>query len=411
MAWLVTGGAGYIGSHVADAMMRSGLDVVVVDDLSTGRSSFVPKGAKFFEGKVDDPNTMVRVFGEYAIDGVIHLAGFKFAGLSVATPLDAYQRNTVATAVLLEAMVASGVNKLVFSSSCSVYGDTGSAKVDEEFPLKPASPYGRSKLSSEWIIRDVARAKSLTHTSLRYFNVIGTRLPGVWDVSSQNIVPSVHDALRRGEVPTINGDDYNTPDGSCVRDYVDVGELADVHVRAAIRAIEGKPLRPAYNIGSEHGASVKDIMAAARKVTGIGFEPAVGPRRPGDPASIIATSSLAAEDLGWAPTVTLEQMLEADWDATTKLCPLTGLNTAQECQTRTSQTQGCPNTCVSQDRSAATRLDNSSAAIDTAFWSSPVRSRASGRSSPNFGTSMLTTTPPDSLMVLSAGVGVVNGEP
>jgi UDP-glucose 4-epimerase len=163
------------------------------------------------------------------------------------------------------------------------------------------------------VIRDVARSNTLSHTSLRYFNVIGTRLPGVWDVSTQNIVPSVHDALLAGQAPRINGDDYDTPDGTCVRDYIDVGELADAHVSAATRALDGSPLQPAYNLGSEKGDSVKNIIDTSLLVTGIDVRADIGPRRPGDPASIIATSSLAASDLGWAPTTTLHDMVAADW--------------------------------------------------------------------------------------------------
>ena len=314
MSWLVTGGAGYIGSHVTDAMLRAGFDVVVVDDLSTGKEEFVPEGATFVEGAVDDPQVMATVFDTHTIDGVIHLAGYKFAGLSVEHPLEAYRRNTIATVVVLDQIATHGVPPIIFSSSCSVYGDTGQALVDEGFPLTPASPYGRSKLASELIIRDVARSHGLVHTSLRYFNVIGTRLDTVWDLSTQNIVPSVHDALLAGKTPRINGTDYDTPDGTCVRDYVDVGELADAHVAAAKRAIDGAPLHPAYNLGSEHGASVKDVIEACLAVSGYDLEPERGPRRAGDPASIIATSALAEKDLGWRPTLTLRDMVAADWD-------------------------------------------------------------------------------------------------
>lgn len=313
MTWLVTGGAGYIGSHVVEAMGDAGFDVVTVDDVSTGRESFVPKSVPLIEGRVDDPAVMDSVFSHYPIEGVIHLAGYKFAGLSVEYPLEAYFRNTVATAVLVDTMVRFSVGAIIFSSSCSVYGDTGSAQVDETVPVAPASPYGRSKLAAEQIIRDVGFSNSLTHTSLRYFNVIGTRRPGVWDVSAQNIVPSIHDALLRGETPRINGVDYDTPDGTCVRDYIDVGELADAHVAAAKRAATNLPLQDVYNLGSESGASVKDIMDTARAVTGIDFDPVVGPRRPGDPASIIATSDRATRDLGWSPTKTIHDMLAADW--------------------------------------------------------------------------------------------------
>ena len=314
MSWLVTGGAGYIGSHVADAFLRAGFDVVVIDDLSTGKKAFVPDDAVFIQGSVEDGKSLDGVFSEHGIDGVVHLAGFKFAGESVSNPLVAYTANTTATASLLHAMVNHGVKALVFSSSCSVYGDTGDAQVDESFPLSPASPYGRSKLAAELLIRDSAKAFSISHTSLRYFNVIGTRLDTVIDLSPHNIVPAVHEALLAGKTPRINGDDYDTPDGTCVRDYVDVGELADAHLEAAKKIIAGEPLEPVYNLGSETGLSVKQIVDAALDASGSGVTPDIGPRRPGDPASVVARSTLASRDLGWRSSVTLPEMIGADWE-------------------------------------------------------------------------------------------------
>ena len=319
MTWLVTGGAGYIGSHVADVFLRAGYDVVVIDNLSTGKRTFVPNDAVFSEGSVEDAAFLEGVFSEHAIDGVIHLAGFKFAGESVINPLLAYTANTAATAILLHAMVNHGVKALVFSSSCSVYGDTGDAQVDEGFPLNPASPYGRSKLAAELLIRDCAQAFDISHTSLRYFNVIGTRLDNVIDLSPHNIVPAVHDALLAGKTPRINGDDYDTPDGTCVRDYVDVGELADAHLEAAKRIIAGQPLKPVYNLGTETGLSVKQIVDAALDASGSIVTPDIGPRRPGDPASIVAKSDLASRDLGWRSSSPLADMVAADWTTRSRL--------------------------------------------------------------------------------------------
>jgi len=313
MTWLITGGAGYIGSHVADTFLRDGHRVVVLDDLSTGRRSFVPQGAEFVEGSLEDADVVESVFSQNNFAGVVHLAGFKFAGESVAHPLKAFTANTVATVSLLQAMVAHSVTALVFSSSCSVYGDTGDSLVDESFPTRPASPYGRSKLAAEMIIRDSAHAFGITHTALRYFNVIGTRLPQVIDLSQHNIVPAVNRAVLEGLSPRINGEDYDTADGTCVRDYVDVGELADAHLAAAKRMLGGLPLEPVYNIGSESGASVKTIVDTALKISGSTLQPVIGPRRPGDPASIIAKSDLAERDLGWIAQSTLSQMIESDW--------------------------------------------------------------------------------------------------
>jgi len=315
VAWLITGGAGYIGSHVANAFLSAGFDVVVVDDLSTGKRSFVPDGAVFVQGAVEDEGVLTSVFGGHPIEGVVHLAGFKFAGESVGSPLTAYTANTVATVSLLQAMASHDVTALVFSSSCSVYGDTRDAPVDESHPLTPASPYGRSKLAAEMIIRDAAHVLGLSQTCLRYFNVIGTRLPGVIDLSPHNIVPAVHEALLAGVAPRINGNDYDTPDGTCVRDYVDVGELADAHLAAAKRIIAGKSLQPVYNLGSESGVPVGDIVETALQVSGSDLKPVIGPRRPGDPASVVARTDLAKRDLDWKASTPLTDMISADWQA------------------------------------------------------------------------------------------------
>ena len=321
MAWLITGGAGYIGAHVADSFLSAGLKVVVVDDLSTGRQEFVPDGAVFVQGAIEDEAVLASVFGAHPIDGVVHLAGFKFAGESVKSPLTAYTVNTVATVTLLQAMAAHNVTALVFSSSCSVYGDTGDAPVDESHPLAPASPYGRSKLAAEMIIRDAAHVLGLSQTCLRYFNVIGTRLPGVIDLSPHNIVPAVHEALLAEVAPRINGNDYDTVDGTCVRDYVDVGELADAHLAAAKRVIAGEPIEPVYNLGNESGVSVGEIVQTALNVSSSDLTPVMGPRRLGDPASIVARSDLAKRDLGWKPSIPLTEIMSADWQARANFHP------------------------------------------------------------------------------------------
>lgn len=313
MVWLITGGAGYIGSHVADAFLRGGLQVVAIDNLSTGRRDFVPDGAIFVEGSVEDRNLLEKIFANHHVDGVIHLAGFKFAGESVNNPLITYTNNTTTTAILLQAMVNHGVRTLVFSSSCSVYGDTGEAHVDESFALNPTSPYGNSKLAAELLIRGCAKAFDISHTSLRYFNVIGTRLSKVVDLSPHNIIPAVHGALLAGRPPQINGDDYDTFDGTCVRDYIDVGELADAHFYAALRIIAGDRLEPVYNLGSETGVSVRQIVDTALSVSGVHDKPIIGPRRSGDPDSIVAKSDLARRDLGWKAMTAFNVSIANDW--------------------------------------------------------------------------------------------------
>ncbi|MCL2463463.1 MAG: UDP-glucose 4-epimerase GalE [Micrococcales bacterium] len=315
MSWLVTGGAGYIGSHVARSLHAAGLDPVVLDDLSTGRPEFVPAGVPLVRGSVLDGALVEATLREHTVAGVIHLAGFKYAGVSVQRPLHTYRQNVIGTVELLGAMSRAGVNRLVFSSSAAVYGTPDVDLVTEDTPLHPESPYGETKLIAEWLIRDQAAVTELQHTSLRYFNVVGSGDPAVYDVSPHNLFPKVFDVLLTGGVPTINGDDYPTPDGTCVRDYLHVADLADAHVAAARRLLDGSPVAPAYNLGTGDGISVAQIMAAIGAVTGIGFTPAAGPRRPGDPARIVASGALAARDLGWATHHTLTDMVASAWAA------------------------------------------------------------------------------------------------
>ncbi len=217
MAWLVTGGAGYIGSHVAQALMDDGHDVVVIDDLSSGKRGFVQEGAAFEQGSLLDTEFLKEVFARHDVAGVIHLAGFKYAGVSVEWPLHTYFQNVTGTGNLLAAMEAASVRAIVFSSSAAVYGNTDVDLVTESTPTRPESPYGESKLIGEWLIADQSRATGLRHTSLRYFNVVGSGIPDVVDVSPHNLFPLVFQALKDGATPKIFGTAYATPDGSCVQ--------------------------------------------------------------------------------------------------------------------------------------------------------------------------------------------------
>src|SRR5690606_20570321 len=241
-------------------------------------------------------------------------------GVSVQRPLHTYAQNVEGTRVILEAMAAAGVANIVFSSSAAVYGTPDVELVTEDTAKRPASPYGESKLIGEWLLRDQAAATAgtrtpLRHTSLRYFNVVGSADPTVYDVSPHNLFPIVFDALLEGRTPRINGDDYATPDGTNVRDYVHVGDIAAAHVEAARRLAGGESIEAAYNLGSGDGLSVRQIMDAMARVTGIDFEPVVGPRRPGDPARIVAAGDLAARDLNWAMRHTVDEMVRSGWEA------------------------------------------------------------------------------------------------
>ncbi|MBN9606126.1 MAG: UDP-glucose 4-epimerase GalE [Actinomycetales bacterium] len=315
MTWLVTGGAGYIGAHVAKAFVEAGVPVVVLDDLSSGREEFVPEGVPFARGSILDGGLVEATIDEHRVTGIVHLAGFKYAGVSVQRPLHTYSQNVTGMATLLGAAVDRGVDKVVFSSSAAVYGTPDVPLVTEQTPKAPESPYGESKLIGEWLLHDLEVAHGLRHASLRYFNVVGSGDPRIFDTSPHNLFPVVFDALVEGRTPRINGDDYPTPDGTCVRDYLHVADLALAHVAAAQRLDAGEAVESAYNLGSGEGVSVREIMSAIARVTGRGFEPEIAPRRAGDPARIVASGELAARDLDWRMRHSLDEMVDSAWRA------------------------------------------------------------------------------------------------
>jgi UDP-glucose 4-epimerase len=315
MSWLVTGGAGYIGAHVVRALVEHGVPAVVLDDLSSGKAEFVPDGVPLVVGSILDTDLVVSTLREHEVGGVVHVAGFKYAGVSVERPLHTYDQNVTGTVSLLRAMQATGVDKIVFSSSAATFGTPDDDLVTEASPTRPESPYGESKLIGEWLLRDQARAVGLKHTSLRYFNVVGSSTDEVYDTSPHNLFPLVIEALVEGRTPRINGDDYATPDGTCVRDYVHVGDLAVSHVAAARKLTDGVTLEPVYNLGSGEGLSVRQIMDAMARVTGIEFEPEIHSRRPGDPDRIVASGELASRDLDWQMRHDIDDMVRTAWDA------------------------------------------------------------------------------------------------
>lgn len=315
MNWLVTGGAGYIGAHVVRAFGEAGIGTVVLDDLSSGRREFVPAGVRLVEGSTLDTELVAKTLAEHEAVGVVHIAGFKYAGVSVQRPVHTYTQNVTGTASVLEAMEHAGVPRLVFSSSAAVYGTPETELVTESSPTRPESPYGESKLAGEWLIADQGRATGLAHTSLRYFNVVGSGTDEVYDVSPHNLFPIVIEALLAGRTPQIFGTDYDTPDGTCVRDYVHVADLARSHVAAAQALSADRPLDPVYNLGSGTGLSVREIMTAMATGTGIDFTPAEAPRRPGDPARIVASGEAAGRDLDWAMRHDIDEMVRSAWAA------------------------------------------------------------------------------------------------
>lgn len=318
--WVVTGGAGYIGAHVVEALLAASRDVVVLDDLSSGHRAFVPDAARLVEGSILDRAALADALdGDVA--GVVHLAGFKYAGESVRRPLHTYRQNVSGTVELLDAMREHDVHRIVFSSSAGVYGTPDVERVTESTPTAPASPYGESKLVGELLLADERVAAELDGrpfgaVALRYFNVVGSGSDRIRDTSPHNLVPKVLATLEAGGTPQINGDDYATPDGTNVRDYVHVADVALAHVVAAERLEREEPLEPVYNLGSGEGASNRRLMRAIADATGIDFEPVIAPRRAGDPDAIVADGSLAERDLDWRMRHTVEQMVASAWSAT-----------------------------------------------------------------------------------------------
>jgi UDP-glucose 4-epimerase len=307
--WAVTGGAGYIGAHVARRFVETGHDVVVIDDLSTGFVEFVPDEARFVQASMHD----LTASDLDGVDGVVHLAALKYAGVSVEEPLHFYANNVGGNIALLQAMVDAGVDRLVYSSSCSVYGTPEADQVVESTPWAPESPYGETKLIGEWLAAAVGVAHGLRHTSLRYFNVVGSGYDDVYDASPHNLFPLVFRAVDAGVAPKVFGTDYPTPDGSCIRDYIHVADLAEAHVLAADRLDEGAPLAPAYNIATGTGASVLEVIDAVGRHVGRDLAPELRPRRPGDPARIVADGSFASRDLGWSASRDLDDMVSDAW--------------------------------------------------------------------------------------------------
>ncbi|MFG3167417.1 UDP-glucose 4-epimerase GalE [Streptomyces sp. NPDC048200] len=313
MTWLITGGAGYIGAHVARAMAEAGERLVVLDDLSSGVPNRLPEDIPLVQGSSLDGDLLKRVLSEHAITGVVHLAARKQVGESVAQPTRYYQENVGGLATVLEAVAGAGVKRFVFSSSAAVYGNPDVDLITEDTPCAPMSPYGETKLAGEWLVRATGRAHGIATVCLRYFNVAGAASPELADTGVFNIVPMVFDRLTRGEAPRIFGDDYPTPDGTTVRDYIHVADLAEAHLAAARRLAEGASGDLTVNIGRGEGVSVRELMTLVSEVTGDSRQPVVEPRRPGDAPRAVASAALAGERLGWSARRGVPEMVESAW--------------------------------------------------------------------------------------------------
>ncbi|MGL5857368.1 MAG: UDP-glucose 4-epimerase GalE [Angustibacter sp.] len=311
MTWLVTGGAGYIGAHVVRALHQDGADVVVVDDLSTGDAGRVD-GVPLVRASLLDRPAVSAALRDHGVHGVVHIAAKKQVGESVADPYHYYRQNVLGQLELMEAMRDNGIGLFVFSSSAATYGAPETALVEEKAHLEPTSPYGQTKVVGEWLARDAEAAHGVRSVCLRYFNVAGAATPELGDPAVLNLIPMVFDRLTRGERPQVFGDDYPTPDGTCIRDYIHVDDIATAHVAAA-RHLEsgGESLR--LNIGRGVGSSVREVIAMVGQVTGMDVTADVVARRPGDPPQTVASADAIAHHLGWSARHDLREMVESAW--------------------------------------------------------------------------------------------------
>ncbi|WP_333769229.1 UDP-glucose 4-epimerase GalE [Streptomyces sp. IBSBF 2435] len=314
MTWMITGGAGYIGSHVAAALVAGGHRVVVLDDLSTGDPARLPAGVPLVRGSILDRAVLDRALRGHEVRGIVHIAAKKQVGESVARPLWYYRENVEGLRTVLEAAVEARVRSFVFSSSAAVYGMPDVDLVTERTPCEPMSPYGETKLAGEWLVAAAGRAHGMSTASLRYFNVAGAASPELGDPGVFNLVPMVFDRLSGGLPPLVFGDDYPTPDGTCVRDYVHVEDVASAHVAAARRLTEDGDAHLVLNIGSGEGVSVAEMVGIIQEVSGhTGTAPDVVARRPGDPARVVASAESIGKELGWSAAHGVREMVTSAW--------------------------------------------------------------------------------------------------
>ena len=322
MTWMLTGGAGYIGSHVLRAMHEAGKEVVVLDDLSTGDPARIPR-VTLIEGSVLDQALLTRTIRDEAIGGIVHIAAKKQVEESVRRPLFYYRENVEGLRSLLEAATDGGVQALAFSSSAAVYGAPDVDLVTEQTPTEPVNPYGTTKLIGERMIQDVAAATGLRYANLRYFNVAGTATPELTDRGAANLVPMVFQQLAAGRPPRVFGDDYDTPDGTCVRDFVHVADIASAHVAAARGLASGRVSALTANIGRGDGVSVREMVRLIRAATGTAdadwAQPQVLPRRAGDPPRVVASADAIREALGWQARWGVEEMVRSAWQGWSRL--------------------------------------------------------------------------------------------
>ncbi|HXG89305.1 MAG TPA: UDP-glucose 4-epimerase GalE [Vicinamibacterales bacterium] len=313
---LVTGGAGYIGSHAVRALVEDGHHVVVLDDLSAGHPEAVPRGVPLVRSRIHDGACVVATLREHDIDAVMHFAAWLSVGESVRVPLAYYENNVVGSLALLAAMEEAGVSRLVFSSTCAIYGEPSVVPITESAEQRPINAYGETKLAIEHALAHVERASGLRWIALRYFNAAGAHPDGTIGEDHApeiHLVPRAIEAASGGEPLQVFGEDYPTPDGTCLRDYIHVCDLADAHL-AALRALDGDAPSGGFNAGTGRPHSVRAVIDTVSRVVGQPVRWTAAPRRPGDPATLYAASDRLQHELGWQPRYPeLEQIVEHAW--------------------------------------------------------------------------------------------------
>jgi UDP-glucose 4-epimerase len=313
---LVTGGAGYIGSHTVHLLLEQGYDVAVVDNLSKGHRHNVPKD-RLFEYDLSQTDALARVMAERGTRAVIHFAAFIAVGESMQDPAKYFANNTGGSVSLLDAMLQAGVKHLVFSSTAAVYGNPHASPIEETFPIQPVNPYGESKVMVETVLRWFDRIHGLTSVPLRYFNAAGCDPGGRLGEEHEpetHLIPLLLRAVATGQPITIFGDDYDTPDGTCIRDYIHVVDLAQAHILAVEYLLDGGASQ-AFNVGTGSGHSVREMIAAVEDVTGKKVPHIIGPRREGDPPRLVANADKLRQTLGWNPRYSdLQSIVQHAWD-------------------------------------------------------------------------------------------------
>lgn len=313
----MTGGAGYIGSHVVRLLQNQGSEVSVVDNLSTGLDSRI-KGLNYLNLDLSSPEaetSLLEAMNQWKVKAVIHLAALKQVGQSVEQPEEYFQKNIGGQANLLKAMRVANVKRLVFSSSAASYGIPDVDLVSEDLEAKPINPYGQTKLVGEWMTRNAERAWGLRQVSLRYFNVAGAGWPDLADTQKLNLIPIVFAALADGTKPQVFGSDYPTSDGSCIRDYVHVLDLAKAHLKA-LEFLESETREfDVFNVGTGFGSSVLEVLDQIRITTGLDFEHILSPSRAGDPPKLVADVQRIQNVMGWKAEKNLSQIIDSAWEA------------------------------------------------------------------------------------------------